>query len=152
MINIGYDLRPLQTAHKYRGIGRYCGDLLQALRRRSTGVAFSFLAFEGVSDDNEIKLRPYNNLAEQPHPGDQNRYRYVLKDILFTGNDVVSLNADVFHYHLQAAPLRTRVPNVITVHDCIPAWLGHRGTIRKERLLFKLQARAVRNADAVITV
>jgi len=151
MINIGYDIRPLQTAHKYRGIGRYCGDLLKALRRQDSGVAFSFLAFDNIAGDPDKPHIPHKSLVTQTNPGDFNRYRNVARDLLGTAKLVASLNPDVFHYQMQVAPLRNRVPNVITVHDCIVRWLGRRGTTRKERLLFKLQARAARNADAVIT-
>jgi glycosyltransferase involved in cell wall biosynthesis len=152
MINIGYDIRPLQTAHKYRGIGRYCGDLLKALRRQDSGVAFSFLAFDNIAEDADKPHIPYKKLVMQTIPGDHNRYRNVARDLLGTAKLVKSLKPDVFHYQMQVAPLQTRVPSVVTVHDCIPAWLGRRGTIRKERLLFKLQARAARNTDAVITI
>lgn len=152
MINIGYDIRPLQTGHKYRGIGRYCGDLLKALRRQDSGVAFSFLAFDNIAEDADKPHIPNNNLITQKNPGDHNRYRYIVQDLLGTAQLAESLKPDVFHYQMQVAPLRTRVPTVITVHDCIVRWLGRRGTIRKERLLFKLQARAARNADAIITV
>ena len=152
MINIGYDIRPLQTAHKYRGIGRYCGDLLKALRRQDSGVAFSFLAFDNIVEDPDKPHLPHKSLVTQTNPGDHNRYRYVVQDLLGTAKLVESLKPDVFHYQMQLAPLRTRVPSVITVHDCIVKWLGRRGTTRKERQLFGLLARAARNADAVITV
>ncbi len=152
MLNIGYDIRPLQSAHRYRGIGRYCGDLLKALRRQESGVAFSFLAYDDVDDYPEKLHIPHENLATQRNPGDHNRYRYVIRDLLETAKLVGSLKPDVFHYQMQVTPLRTRIPNVLTIHDCIVRWLGRRGTIRKERQLFRLSALAARNANAVITV
>ncbi|MCP4230738.1 MAG: glycosyltransferase family 4 protein [bacterium] len=141
MLNIGYDLRPLQSPHKYRGIGRHCGDLLRSLRRRSKDVAFSFLAYE----EPNFSFGDYVRLKTQLK-------RKSITALLQTAGTVASLDVDLFHYHMQITPLRNRVPTVITVHDTIIAWLGRKGTTSKGRMLFGLQSRAARNADAVITV
>ena len=49
--NIGIDLRPLQTEHRYRGIGVYLAELIAAIAAIDQHNAYVFYAFAGAGAD-----------------------------------------------------------------------------------------------------
>jgi glycosyltransferase involved in cell wall biosynthesis len=61
-------------------------------------------------------------------------------------------NVDIFHVPYFAAPLLSRTPTVITIHDAIPLLLPAYRADAKVRAYMSLVARASRNASMVITV
>jgi glycosyltransferase involved in cell wall biosynthesis len=57
-VNIGIDVRPLQTEHRYRGIGVYLTQLIAAIAALDRGNTYFFYMFAGDDALEGIPLRP----------------------------------------------------------------------------------------------
>jgi glycosyltransferase involved in cell wall biosynthesis len=148
--DIGFDIRPLQTAHKFRGIGKYTAELYSALSAGREDLSLRLLSIaEGVNSQLDIDAL---NLTGEDVLTDHNRYRYILLDFYRTPSVVRRMDIDIMHYNMQVVPPWSPKPFVMTVHDCITAVYPNRAAFYKEKLLFKIQATAARRATAVITV
>jgi len=149
MLDVGFDIRPLQTAHRSRGIGRYTAELYSALSKRVDGVKLHLL---GLADGPEPPFPKTASFTGVKLPTDHSRYRSVLLDLLRTPAAVRAMDVAVMHYNMQVVPPRSPRPYVMTVHDCISAVFPTRSVSRKEKLTFNIQAAAARRAAAVIAV
>lgn len=150
MVDVGFDIRPLQTAHKFRGIGRYTAELYSALSDEQGDIRFHLL---GVADGPELELGISGiEFTGVDLPTDHNRYRSVFFDMIRTPRAVRKMDVDVMHYNMQVIPAWSPKPFVMTVHDCIPAVYPGRSVLYKAEFFFNLQAAAARKAAAVITV
>jgi len=149
MLEVGFDIRPLQTAHRFRGIGRYTAELYSALSDGEDDINVRLLGLAGPREP----LLPGNaNFTGVKLPADHNRYRSVLLDLIRTPRTVRLMDVAVMHYNMQVVPPRSPKPYVMTVHDCISAVFSGRSVLRKEKVFFNIQAAAARRAAAVITV
>jgi glycosyltransferase involved in cell wall biosynthesis len=149
MFEVGFDIRPLQTAHRSRGIGRYTAELYSALSERGGDINLHLL---GLADGPERPSPENAGFTGVKLPADHSRYRSVLLDLLRTPGAVRTMDVAVMHYNMQVVPPRSPRPYVMTVHDCISAVFPARSVLRREKLFFKVQAAAARRAAAVIAV
>lgn len=150
MVDVGFDIRPLQTAHKFRGIGRYTAELYSALSDEQGDIRFHLLGIAGGPEPPfDTKTAGFVGVDL---PTDHNRYKSVFLDMVRTPKTVRKMNVDVMHYNMQVIPAWSPKPFVMTIHDCIPAVSPGRSVLYKEEFFFNLQAAAARKAAAVITV
>lgn len=149
MLDVGFDIRPLQTAHKFRGIGRYTAELYSALSEGGDDINLHLL---GLADGPEPSYPETASFTGIKLPTDHNRYRSVLLDLVRTPGAVRAMDVAVMHYNMQVVPPRSPKPYVMTVHDCISAVFPSGSVLRKEKFTFTIQAAAARRAAAVITV
>jgi glycosyltransferase involved in cell wall biosynthesis len=149
MLDVGFDIRPLQTAHKFRGIGRYTAELYSALSEGGDEINLRLL---GLADGPEPPYPETASFTGVKLPTDHSRYRSVLLDLVRTPGAVRAMDVAVMHYNMQVVPPRSPKPYVMTVHDCISVIFPARSVLRKETLTFNIQAAAARRAAAVITV
>lgn len=150
MLEVGFDIRPLQTGHRYRGIGRYTAELYSALSAGRYGINLRLL---GLSAELKPPLRTGGeDFTGVRTPIDHNRYRSLLLDVIRTPQAVRTMDAAAMHYNMQVVSPWSPRPFIMTVHDCIPAFFPTAGRFYKEKLCFKIQTAAARRAAAVITV
>jgi len=119
------DASPLQTAHKYRGIGVYTGGLLDALTRQRQPEALGLLAEPAHADDlpllADLLARPGVTKVTLPRPEwRRSRLQWVvgLASVYPT-----ILRARPRLYHATEGSGLVRVPGVVTVttlYDLIP--------------------------------
>ncbi|UCE27860.1 MAG: glycosyltransferase family 4 protein [Candidatus Coatesbacteria bacterium] len=149
MLEVGFDIRPLQTAHRFRGIGRYTAELYSALSEGEGDINLRFLGLAGAP---EPSLPDGASFTGVKLPDDHDRYRSVIFDLIQTPRAVRAMDVAVVHYNMQVVPPWSPKRFVLTVHDCISAVFPGRSLLLREKVFFNIQAAAARRAAAVITV
>jgi glycosyltransferase involved in cell wall biosynthesis len=127
-MRVAFDARVLERPElAERGIGRYAGSLLSALRDGGRDVV------------------ALNRLRRPPVP---ERIAEVLEHALL-GRDVRRAGADVLHSpSIDFATTRPGVPYVVTVHDLVP--LKRPGEYLRTGIKHRLRYRAVRGAMRIV--
>jgi glycosyltransferase involved in cell wall biosynthesis len=128
-MKIGIDIRPLQTGHKYRGIGEVTKQVtnrLLAIGADNTKDSFVFFEYEDAGDPKDLLTIPrgltYEVVKVGPsHENDTGKkakaLRY-LKDVY--GRPVSARNTDVFLQFDYALGIPRGVRTVLVKHDLIP--------------------------------
>jgi glycosyltransferase involved in cell wall biosynthesis len=155
-VRIGIDLTPLQTAHRFRGVGSYVRNLVRALGTVDDEATYVLFAYR--SPPSGLRALP-RNFRLVPIPGAALgkltgliSHQFVLP--LLAGRH----RLDVFHATSVATtpstpgiPWRLATPTVVTVHDLIPTrhpeWLL---PARRNRWIYGLMCRAIRRARHLI--
>jgi len=122
------DARPLQGGHARRGIGTYTRQLLRALIAAGFDDRLAVLVDPGRRPPELPPSRLRTCAAVHRSRGRLAAYQ----DALGLARTLRHLAPACYHAVHPSLPLRTRVPVIVTVHDCIPWRLGVPG-LRGER-------------------
>ena len=152
-MKIGFDVRPLQTAHRGSGIGTYTFNLLKHLLALPGQDEWVCYTLRGSRQDVGIDLPvqfPVHRPASQAHIG--------LWEQLLLPIDILRGRVNLFHatggltqvWEI-CAPRIQPVRTVITVQDLHPLILPHFNFIGSSRS-FKWQMEAIRKAARLIAV
>ena len=152
-MRIGFDVRPLQTAHKGAGIGTYTFNLLKHLLALQSEDEWLCYTLHGNRQKIDIDLPGQLSIhrpADQTHIG--------LWEQLLLPIDILRGRVDLFHatggltqvWEI-CAPRIQPARTVVTVQDLHPLILPHFGFIAATRS-FKWQMEAIRKAARVIAV
>jgi glycosyltransferase involved in cell wall biosynthesis len=145
-LRIGLDAR--YASARYDGVGRYVAALADELVRSSAAPVLCLLR-PAPGDPPRHPLPSDGEHVITVPPG-----RATRAESLWSHLEVPHLahaaNADVWHTPFQLAPMRTGVPSVVTLHDCIPErFPQYFGAVR--RIAYRsLVAMAVRHATIVV--
>jgi glycosyltransferase involved in cell wall biosynthesis len=149
-VNVSFLTQPLT------GSGQYTTGLLAGLAE--VDQENSYLMFDQTPNPFTIR-----NIQVPKTPGSQylapleprfatrENLRKVWFEQVGLPRDAAAQHCDLLHYPYFAAPLRSRVPVVTTIHDVIPLVLpAYRGSARVRAYMY-LVSRAVRRARLVLT-
>ncbi len=157
-MRVGIDITPLQTGHRFRGIGSYVRNLVQALGRIDQQTEYFLVAY--ASSPTDLPPLPANFRIVPFMGRSLGRMTGLVSHQLVLPFLVGRLRLDLFHATSVATsvatpgiPVRLPVPKMVTVYDLIPlvypdlflrAW--------RNRLLYRLMIRAIRNAQHVVAI
>lgn len=127
--------------HRQVGTGRYSTELLRAARHAARA---------GEREVDWLVLRPDGAASPPRWVRGENAIKLWFEQTGFPGA-ARRLGSDLLHYPYFAAPLRSRVPIVVTVHDVIPLVLPEYRGSPLVRAYMELQRVAVRRARLVLT-
>jgi glycosyltransferase involved in cell wall biosynthesis len=128
------------------GIGTYVRNLVRHLARLDHATTY-FLLCESRDEDTLRDLAENFEPIVEPSPG------YSLREHISIPRQLRQIGADLFHSPHYVLPLRSGVPSVVTIHDCIhlrfPQYLPNRFAIHYARFMLR---HAVRRSTVVLTV
>ncbi len=154
------DATPLQTEHRYRGIGTYTAGLLDALTRLQGGERLDLLAQRPHADDApllaDLLARPGVGTVRLRRPR-RPRYRlHGLLSPLVVGPAVRGSGARVYHATDPNGVVRTPgVATVATLYDLIPLYHpGEHFPLRRldQRAAYARYLRLARRVDRLIAI
>lgn len=140
-IRVGFDGAMLGAPHT--GSGQYSVALIAALRV-SPDIDLVLLAPEPISSEPEAVV------AEPPRRLRSVRIRKVWWEQIGISRAARLANADLVHIPYFAAPVRQRIPCVVTVHDVIPLLFPIYAGGRAMRAYLRLVSAGTRRAAQVI--
>jgi glycosyltransferase involved in cell wall biosynthesis len=127
------------------GSGQYTRHLTHALSQIASGLELTLIAPWEVTDAPDGVTVQKVRLGRRGQFGKFGFEQQIIPDVAY------SIGADLLHVPYWAAPLRSPVPVVVTIHDIIPLLLpAYRGGLLA-RLYTSLMAATARGASAVIT-
>lgn len=145
LLNIAYDLRPLQTASAGRGIGVYTRRLMETLSVIDRDNHYSLFYY---ADKKKPALKLAEGFSHQYHPLPSlptklSRLNF-FRDLLFLEGELKKLNPDVIHFpspmeldsHYDIHGLNPI--SIVTFHDMIPYIYRESVFIGKRKLLLPL--------------
>jgi len=145
-MQIVFDARPLQSASRTRGIGRFTFEVLAALGRRAPDLVYTFL----VVPDQPRPALPKGiagNWLTYPARIPEQLRGYV--DAAVLRRRIASTSADLYYSPEYGLPRGGSIPSVVTVHDLIPWVLPHASYVR-QRVRWALQRRLLPRAACLL--
>lgn len=121
-MRIGFNVRPLQTGHKFRGIGTYTYYLLKYLSNIDKGNNYLlFLDGEGETPDFNFLDKDFKKEVIKFPPWKHNsRIHRVWNQHVLLPRKISRAKIDVFHFTELNASLFHPFKNIITIYDLIP--------------------------------
>lgn len=144
-MNIAFDSSSLLIAPR-TGVGNYVHQLLSHLLVEDRKNAYTLLAHRKSEFALELTANHNARLAPRYFPN-----RFVWTQFILPGA-MRSLGVDIAHFPNFVAPLGTRVPFVVTIHDLALVSSPHLFTLRQRLLMRPFIKPTVRRARAVLTV
>ena len=144
-MNIAFDGSSLLIA-PLTGVGNYVQQLLTHLLAEDRDNAYTLLAHRGSEFTLGLSASPNARLARRYFP---NRLIWTQVILPVALN---SLDVDIAHFPNFVAPLATRVPFVVTIHDLALISSPHLFTLRQRAFMRPLIKPTIRRARAVLTV
>jgi glycosyltransferase involved in cell wall biosynthesis len=154
---IALDITPLQTGHRFRGVGRYTRHLVAALATLPGDEIVYLLAYRAPLD--LPRLPPRFRVRYLPRFARLGRAAALLSHQVALPLLLRRLNVDLFHApclshgpSVPGLPLVSPVPTVVTIHDLLP--LHYPATLLapwRKRAFYHRQLAAARRARHILT-
>lgn len=145
-MHVLFDARPLQSASRNRGIGRFAMEVLTAFGRRAADLDYTFLH---APDRPQPRLpkgitgRWLNYPARVP----EQLRGYV--DAMVLQRLIGGTSADLYYSPEWGLPRASSIPVIVTVHDVIPWVLRHSSYVR-QRVRWAMQRRLLPGAARLL--
>lgn len=164
MKTVLYDLTPLDTQSRVRGIGRYVRELAAGLSRldiAASGLRIVGLTRLGWAGDYRIThdIASFEGSADVPRPTKADHYRWAYRRRVALFRAARSIGADVVHLgDPNATPLLmgfSGAKQIVTCHDLIPSRFPERYFSYKDggpKLGAMIVRRRFRSADVVVAI
>ena len=146
VMHIVFDARPLQSASRNRGIGRFAYEVLAALYRRAPDLQYTFLQ---VSGGTPPRLPKGVNGRTLSYPGRVPEQLRGLADALILRGLLAKAAGDLYYSPEYGLPSSSPIPAVVTVHDLIPWVLRHPSYLR-QRIRWGMQRRLLGRAARLL--
>ena len=154
---IALDMTPLQTGHRFRGVGRYTRHLVPALAALPGDETVYLLAYRAPLD--LPPLPPRFRVRYLPHFARLGRAAALFSHQVALPLLLRRLGVDLFHApclshdpSVPGLPLLSSVPTVVTIHDLMP--LHYPATLLapwRKRAFYHRQLAAARRARHILT-
>ena len=145
-MQIVFDARPLQSASRTRGIGRFTFEVLAALGRRAPDLAYTFLIVPDQPRPALPKSIAGNWLTYPARIPEQLRG---YADAAVLRRLIGSTAADLYYSPEYGLPRGASFPAVITVHDLIP-WVVPHSSYLRQRVRWAVQRRLLPQATRLL--
>lgn len=147
-MKIGIDIRTLETAHRFRGIGVYARELISQISQIDAKNKYVFFSQKDNEKLDFIKNKNfhYQNLQIRKN-ADFSKYNWPLDQIYFPCA-LKKSHVDLVHILDQlSCPIAKPAKTIVTVHDLIQVTGYHKTNIKN-----KIKLWPVKHADKIIAI